>query len=192
MRNRWVMLLLITASVSSANATKRHRQHPMRRDYVHNTYGRGAAAHSVLAGGFNHLRNSPRQWGRGPGGFGKRVGSAFGTQAVKNTIAYGVAGVRHEDLHYHKSTDPRFTHRLGHALVSTVVTHKTNNGKRTVAAGKISGSMGAGMISRAWQPAVLHTASSGVATGGILLGGEAAANVAREFIPARRHKRKRG
>lgn len=187
MRTSLAVLLLISCGALSA-ATHRH---PMRHEYLHKTYGKGAAIRSTAVGGFNHLRNSPKQWGRGPGGFGKRVGSAFGTHVVKNSIEYGVAGVRHEDLHYHKSTDPRFSRRLRHALVSTVVTHKTTNGKRTAAAGKISGSMGAGLISRTWQPAALHTASSGVASGGILLGGEAAANVAREFIPARHHRKRR-
>ena len=191
MRKRLILLLLVSVGVLGANATPR-RQHPMRRAYARETFGKGAVVHSAVMGGVQHLRNSPKQWGRGTAGFGKRVGSAFGTHAVKNTIAYGVAGVRHEDLHYYKSTDKRFSRRLRHALLSTVVTHKTSNGKRTMAAGKISGSMGAGLISRTWQPAVLHTASSGFATGGILLGGEAAANVAREFIPARRHRRKRG
>lgn len=192
MRNSLAILLLVSISAISANASIRHHgtKHPMRREYVRSTYGRGAALHATAAGGFNHLRNSPKQWGRGPAGFGKRVGSAFGTHAVKNTIAYGVAGVRHEDLHYQKSTDRRFSRRLRHALVSTVVTRKTTTGKRTAAAGKISGSMGAGFISRAWQPAAMHTAASGAATGGILLGGEAAANVAREFIPARHHRRR--
>lgn len=192
MRNRLLLLVLISMSAMSATASIRHQRstrHPMRQEYVHRTYGKGAALHATVMGGFNHLRNSPKQWGRGPAGFGKRVGSAFGTHTVKNTIAYGVAGVRHEDLHYQKSTDPRFSRRLRHALVSTVVTRKTTTGKRTAAAGKISGSMGAGLISRTWQPAALHTASSGFATGGTLLAGEAAANVAREFIPARHHRR---
>lgn len=163
----------------------------MRKEYVHQTWTKGPLLRSAAIGGYHHLRNDPKQLGRGSAALGRRVGSSLGTHLVKNTIEYGVAGVRHEDLHYHKSTDPRFSRRLRHALVSTVVTRKTTTGKKTAAGGKIAGSMGAGMISRTWQPAVLHTASSGVATGGILLGGEAAANVAREFIPARHHVRRR-
>ena len=31
------------------------------------------------------LRNSPRQWGQGAKGFGKRVGSGFGQHIVKNS-----------------------------------------------------------------------------------------------------------
>jgi hypothetical protein len=188
MRNIVLILLLIPVSRASGAVEKNH---PVRREYVQKTFGKRAVAGATLRGGINQVRNSPKQWGHGPVGFGKRVGSAFGTHAVKNTIEYGVAGIRHEDLHYQKSTDPRFTRRLRHALVSTVVTRKTTTGKRTMAAGKISGSIGAGMISRTWQPAVLHTASSGFATGGILLGGEAAANVTREFLPARHRKNRR-
>ena len=44
--------------------------------------------------------------------------------------------------------------------------------------------MGTGLISRAWQPAALHTVSSGVASGGDhALGVDAGTNVAREFWP---------
>jgi len=77
--------------------------------------------------------------------------------------------------------------RMKYALVSTVVTHKTTTGKRTPALGRISGDFGSGLISRAWQPARLHTLGSGLATGGIMLGVDAGSNVVREFWPEIRH-----
>jgi hypothetical protein len=134
----------------------------------------------------NQARNSPRQWGRSGAGFGKRLASGMGTHIVNNSIKYGVAGIRHEDLHYHRSNEKGFGPRMRHALVSTVVTNKTTNGKKTVAAGRISGAMGSGLISRTWQPAVARTVGGGLATGGITLGASAGANVAREFWPRKK------
>jgi hypothetical protein len=96
---------------------------------------------------------------------------------VHNSIKFGVGAARHEDLHYRRSNQKRFGPRMRHALVSTVVTRKTTNGKKTVAAGNISGAMGSGML-----------IGSGVASGGVTLGASAGANVAREFWPRKKRK----
>ena len=46
-------------------------------------------------------------------------------------------------------------------------------------------------VSRLWQPARLHTVSSGLSSSGISLGADAASNVVREFWPEIRHPRRR-
>jgi hypothetical protein len=161
--------------------------HPYRRQYVKDTFGRRALAGAGVRAGINQARNSPKEWGSGPAGFGKRLASGMGTHVVNNTIRFGVAAARHEDLHYYRSHEKGFGPRMRHALVSTVVTRKTTTGHRTVAAGRISGAMGSGLISRAWQPAAARTIGGGLASGGITLGASAGANVAREFWP-RKHR----
>ena len=193
LHSTWVMrtiaiifgLFLISGSLGAVE------NHPYRRQYVRDTYGKRAVgrvgAHALIG----EARNAPKEWGRGPAGFGKRLASGMATHVVKNSIEFPVAAKRHEDLQYHRSTDRRFGPRLRHALVSTVVTTNTRNGRRTPAAGRISGSMGAGLISRAWQPAAARTVAGGVATGGIMLGADAGANVAREFWPRKPHTRYR-
>jgi hypothetical protein len=175
---------------STAAAVQYRKSHSYRNEYKRKTFGKRALAGAGVGGAVAHARNSPREWGRGVAGFGKRVGAGFAQHAVKNSIQYGVAGLRHEDLHYYRSKKRGFGPRLRHALVSTVVTRKTTTGKRTGAAGRVSGAMGSGLISRAWQPARLHTVSSGVATGGMVLGADAATNVAREFWPRGKHRKR--
>jgi hypothetical protein len=139
-------------------------------------------AHAALA----QVLNRPKQWGRGAPAFGKRLASGMATHVVKNTIQYGVAAARHEELRYQRSEDPRFGPRLKHALVSTVVTRKTTTGQKTVAAGRISGAVGSGLISRAWQPAAARTLAAGFSSAGIALGADAGMNVAREFWPRKK------
>jgi hypothetical protein len=190
MRTIAIAMISIWISGAATATVAKHPRHPYRREYVKETFGKRALAGTGLDAGIQHARNSPHEWGRGPAELGKRVGSAFGTHVVKNSIQYGVAGMTGEDLHYHRSTKRGFGPRLRHALVSTVYTRKRNNGRHTVAAGRISGAMGSGLISRAWQPARLHTLSSGVATGGVMLGADAGANVAREFWPRKHHGRR--
>ena len=163
------------------------RAHPYRDEYRKQTFGKRAIAPVVGGATIRHLRNSPHEWGGGWDGFGKRVGSALGKHVIKNSIEYTVAGLRHEDLHYYRSDKRGFRPRLEHALVSTVVTRKTTTGRKTVAAGRLSGAFGSGLAASAWQPAGFSLAG-GAASGGISLGTNAATNVAREFWPRKEHK----
>ncbi len=180
------ILFIFSISAFSATTVTNKPAHPYREEYVKKTFGKGAIAPTLGGAAVRQVRNSPHQWGRGPGGFGKRVGSSFATNAIKHSIEYPIAAARHEDLHYHRSDKKGFGPRLQHALVSTVITRKTTTGKKTVASGRISGAVGSGVIASAWQPAGFSVAG-GAATGGIMLGGTAASNVAREFWP--RHHR---
>jgi hypothetical protein len=109
---------------------------------------------------------------------------------VKNTIEFGVASLRHEEMGYRPSGRQGFGPRLKYALLSTVITRKTTTGDQTVATGRISGDIGGGFISRLWQPVRLHTVASGVSTSGILLGVDAGTHVVREFWPEIRHPHK--
>ena len=179
--------LLIIFTLGTGIVQSATQSHPYRDRYVKDTFGRNADARVGAGATIQHIRNSPHEWGRGASGFGKRLGSAFGEHVIKNSIQFGVASVRHEQLGYRRSGQQGFGARMKYALISTVVTHKTTTGKRTPAVGRISGDFGSGLISRTWQPARLHTLGSGFATGGIMLGVDAGSNVLREFWPEIRH-----
>lgn len=153
--------------------------HPYRRQYVRETFGKKAVAGVGARAGLKKAVNG--------GNLGSHLASGMGTHVIKNSIQYPVAALRHEDLRYHRSTRQGVAPRMKHALVSTVVTRKTTSGKKTVAAGRISGAMGSGVIASTWAPA----AAGGAATGGISLGAVAATNVAREFWPQKKNARRR-
>src|SRR5215471_16278215 len=118
------MVLALAGTVPAAVNTE-HQQHPYRSRYVKDTFGKGAWVHAGGSAGIQQLRNSPHEWGGGMFGFGKRFGSAVGEHVVKNTIQFGVASVRHEELGYRRSGKRGFGPRLKYALVSTVITRKT-------------------------------------------------------------------
>ena len=180
---RLAMVTFLIVIAGSAPAAEPTGEHPYRQAYKKHTFGSKAVAMTGVRATFGEITGAPKGWGRGVDGFGKRVASGFATHVVKNTIQYPIAAARHEDLRYHPSTDPRFGHRLEHALVSTVVTYKTTTGKKTVASGEISGAVGSGLISRAWQPAAARTIGAGLGSAGISLGAQAGANVVQEFWP---------
>lgn len=183
MRIATTFAFILLAAGSALAADPVHGNHPYRRAYKKETFGKKAVIGTGARAGFGQITNRPKEWGRGPDAFGKRVASGFATHAVKNTIEYPIAAARHEDLRYHRSTKQGFGPRMEHALVSTVVTQKTTTGKKTVASGRISGAVGSGLISRAWQPAAAQGVGAGLASGGITLGAHAAGNVAQEFWP---------
>ena len=183
-RTAKAILLFLAISAFAAETVSNH---PYRHDYKKQTFGKKALISTGARAAVGQALNTPKGWGRSPAAFGKRVASGFATHVVKNSIEYPIAAARHEDLRYHPSNKKGFGPRLEHALVSTVVTQKTTTGKKTVASGRISGAVGSGLISRAWQPAAARTVGAGFASAGVTLGAQAGANVAQEFWP--RHKK---
>lgn len=180
-----LLVLLLIAGCAGAVAPKRSHVRELR----HSTAGKraliGSGAHAL----YGTARNRPHEWGRSPAGAAKRFGSSLGQHALKQGIQFGVAAAHHENLHYQRSNKRGALPRMGHAVKSTFIVPKTNRrGKKTVAMGRIAGNMGAGVISRAWQPASTAGLGAGVATGGIGLGADVGMNMAREFWP-RKHKR---
>jgi hypothetical protein len=157
------IVLLTAANLTAAAVPANSTQHPMRREYLKKTYGVRAIGPVAGRAALN----------RGKGSYGDHLATSLEGHVVKNSVAYVVAGVRHEDLHYHRSQQKGFGPRLRHAMVSTVMTRKTTNGKRTVATGKLSGT------------AVAAVVAGGAATGGISIAADAGTNVAREFWPAK-------
>lgn len=179
-RTALILALLFNLGIGYAAVGK--TAHPYRKEYREHTFGKKAIGPVAAGAVGREVINSPHQWGRGASGFGKRVGTSFATNVIKNSIQYPIAAARHEDLHYYRSEKKGFFPRLDHALVSTVVTRKTTNGKKTVASGRIAGSLGSGIVASSWAPAGFSVAG-GAATGGITLGVAAGTNVAREFWP---------
>jgi hypothetical protein len=160
------MGLIFVAVAGNLHAITPAHQHPYRTEYRKKTFGKQAIGSVVGRAALN----------RSKGSFGQHLATGFEGHVVKNTVEYGVASIRHEDLHYHRSTQKGFGPRMRHALVSTVITRKITTGKKTVATGRISGAAAAGAV------------AGGAATGGLSIGADAGMNVAREFWPRRKGK----
>jgi hypothetical protein len=183
-----VVMFSVPVMAQPADPYPNFESHGAKRyDYKHQLLGPLTLARTAAAAGINQLRNVPSEWGQGAAGYAKRFASSYGTHIVNSTIHYGVSTVRHEEMSYRPSGLDGVGPRTLYALESTVITHKTDTGKPTVAAGEISGAMGAGAISRAWQPAAAKTVAKAFASGGIMLGADAGMHVVREFWPEIRH-----
>lgn len=153
------------------------------RDYRHKVLGPPAVARGVVGATWGQLRNRPHEWGQGAGGFFKRFGSGLAQHAVKETIELGVGAWDHENLHYQPSGLQGTWPRVEYAMKRTFIVPRTNQPGKTLALGRVSGNLGAGIVSRIWQPASTAGLGAGLASGGIGLGADVAFNVVREFWP---------
>lgn len=187
-----VSLMLAAIGPSAIACEDSEPERPTKARFVKHTFSPGSVARAGGKAILGQALNSPEEWGGGVVGFAKRFGSAFAGHVVRNSIRYPVAYFRHEALDYRPSEKHGFGPRLIYALQSSVITHKTTTGRRTVASGAISGTIGSGLISRLWQPASAHTVASGFSSAGISLGADAGMNVVREFWPRRRKSQGQG
>ncbi|HLK64621.1 MAG TPA: hypothetical protein VKU19_14350 [Bryobacteraceae bacterium] len=160
-----------------------------RKDLRHRIVNKQAVGGSVARAGIGTAINSPHQWGRGPDGFAKRLGSSFGKHVIKETVQAGVAAAHHENLRYQPSHLNGTWPRVKYAVKSTFVVPRTNKAGKTVALGRVSGNMAAGMASQLWMPAA--SVGAGVATGGVGLAADVGVNVTREFWPRHRKVREK-
>src|ERR1700724_1090735 len=70
-----------------------------------------------VAAAFDQLRNDPTEWMQGAEGYGKRYGSAAGTNALRHMIGFGLDSALHEDPRFIRSEKTGFGPRLKSALL---------------------------------------------------------------------------
>ena len=119
------------------------------RSYGKSVVGRRALAGSAASAGISQATNSPHEWGRGPAGFARRLGSSVATGAVKQGIQRGVGGILHEENKgYVRADKPGFMPKFKSAALNTFWVRHRNSSKRYPAVGRFSGAFGSGMASR--------------------------------------------
>ena len=189
MRSVLAVTCVLGLALTPLSAAQPERGRPeTAREYRHRLVNKRALGMAGASSALGQLRNRPHEWGQGAGGFAKRFGSALGTHMVKETIQFGVATWHHEDPRYYRSDLQGTLPRLKYAVKSTFIVPRTDRPGKTVAASRLSGAFGAGLISRAWQPASAAGIGAGFASGGIMLGADVGVNVAREFWPRKKSR----
>jgi len=186
---------VVRPKAAHKNHDKNRQQKIRLHEYRKSTVSPGAMARTAAGAGFAQLRHHPRAWGQGGRGYAKRFASGFGQRAVKGTIQYGVGTLRHEDPRSTKPLKPHgFRPKMKDAVRNTFTVRRFGHQKRGVAAGRISGAVGSGLVSQAWQPAAAAGIGAGLASGGIALGADLGINTAREFIPDKKkhHREQHG
>ena len=99
-------------------------------NYIFDMIGPYPILGAALSAGINQADNTPPEWRQGAEAYGKRFGSNFGIAAVSTTTRYTLAEVFGEDTLYYRCECKGFFPRLSHAMISTLVTRRGDDGHR--------------------------------------------------------------
>lgn len=149
-----------------------------------------AVLRSAAGAGIDQALDTPKEWGQGGLGYGRRLGSAFAEHLVRETLMFGSSSVLHEDNHYVRSGETGFGARLKYALESSLLA-RHDDGSRQLSISRIGSTLGASFIWRIWQPPSTNSVGDAMENFGISMGVTAGFDVMREFMPDLFH-RKRG
>jgi hypothetical protein len=165
-------------------------EHERLRLYLKRLVSPEAAFRSAVGAGIDQGMDTPKEWGEGAVGYGRRFGSAYAEHIVRETLMFGSSSVLHEDNHYIRSGETGFGRRLKYALESSLLA-RHDDGTRQFSISKIGSALGASFIWRIWQPPSTNSVGDAMENFGIAMGVSAGFDVAREFLPDLFH-RKRG
>ena len=122
------------------------------RRYVKSMVGPVRLARTAVSAGFAQWGDTPEEWGQGAQGYGKRYASSFGSNAINQTVKYGLDEALHLDSGFERSKRDGFFPRFKDALVQNV-TSRTASGKRVFSAPRIAGYYAGGIVPKVtWYP----------------------------------------
>jgi hypothetical protein len=156
------------------------------RRFEFDAFGPFSFADAFLAGGFQQISKTPREWGTGWDAFGVRIASNFGIQLVTTTTRYGMAEILHEDTIYYPCQCSGFLPRLAHALVSTLTGRHGVDGHTTFSFSRLVSPYAGTMTSLAWYPD-RYGVKDGFRMGNYNLLGQTGGNLGEEFIYGGQH-----
>jgi hypothetical protein len=166
-----------TSSATYVRPSAKKRFH----SYLNGMFGPMTLGKSAAYAGIGTWRNSPEEWGDHWDGFGRRVASGLGTNAIKQTITYGLGEAGKLDSSYYRSKKKDFGSRVKNAVISPV-TARDPEGKRVFGYPRIVGIYTANLIAReTWYPA-RYDWKDGMKSATLSLGMSVGYNLIKEFI----------
>ncbi len=152
------------------------------RNYLVSLAGYQSILEAAASAGISQANHTPKEWGEGAEGYGKRFGNAYAQNAIERTLQYGISTALHEDNRYFVSGQTGFFRRTKYAIKSTFFA-RHDNGDQSFSFSRIGSAAGSAFISRAWQPRSTTNAGDGAVTFGITIGVDTGFNLLREFWP---------
>ena len=100
----------------------------------------------------DQIDNSPPSWGKGFGGYARRVGSRHGQFVIQNSLTALGNGVLGFEPRYNRCRCSGFWNRTGHAVVRNFVTYDRTETALRPQIALYAGAFGAGVIAGTWKP----------------------------------------
>lgn len=142
---------------------------------------------AAVSAGIGQGLDSPKEWGEGGEGFGRRFVSAFGGNFSRQAMAAGLEGALHEDPRYLPSTSKNFKDRALNVLQQGYLCKK-DDGSTSFAYGRWISAFANAQFVNLWQPDSINSAGHGIERGFLTLGADLGIDFIREFVPAARSK----
>lgn len=150
--------------------------------YLLNSIGPFPDLGEAASAGISQWTNSPKEWGQGAAGYGKRLGNNVAYNVVRNTLAYGISIPTHEDTRYFASGKATAGGRIAHALLSPV-TARHADGRDRFSCSNTAGIVGANLIALTWAPPSWRTPGNFGTSVAWSYAGTAGLNLLREYVP---------
>jgi len=150
--------------------------------HVHNTFGPEAVLGAAAFAGYLQAIDSPREWGQGGVGYGRRISSTMAYAGVRNALGFGLDTALHQDPRYYRSGRTGLWSRTKYVLHATVFT-RTDEGGETLATSRFASAYSAAFISNQWRPDRVNTTGLSLRQGTTQLGFDVLGNLGSEFWP---------
>jgi hypothetical protein len=150
------------------------------KDFANDAAGPVVLVETVGWTALAQARNTPEEWGRGAGGFGRRYASLVGQSVIQEGVTYGLSELTGVDSRFHKSAKHGFLPRSGDALLQSVTSRRAS-GARVVSAPLLAGYAVGGIGMMTWYPD-RYTVKDGAGYGVLALASRVGVNLIREFV----------
>ncbi len=134
------------------------------------------------AAGIAQWRHTPKEWGTGMSGYGRRAAASYGGGLVNHTTEFGIGALLHEDPRFEPSTHNGFTARTADALDHTIFVRNDYGGHQP-AWSRLTAALVTGFAVNSWEPRRLHSTHHAIALSLANLVGYATSNFTQEFTP---------
>ena len=149
--------------------------------YVKSTIGPLALARTAASAGISQWRDSPEEWGQGAKGYGRRLASGVGQNAIQQTVTYGLDEAMGLDTGFQRSKREGFFPRFKDALIQNV-TSRTKSGDRVISVPRFAGVYTGAIVAReTWYPD-RYNYKDGLRSGTTSLLTGFGINLVREFV----------
>jgi hypothetical protein len=150
--------------------------------YSSRTFSLRAILGASYAAGLAQWRGTPKEWGAGISGYGRRDAAAYGGGIVRRTAEFGFGALLREDPRSERSIRTGFIARSEDVLRSTI-TVRTDGGGHRIAWSRAAAAFVTGFAVNSWEPRRMHSTHHALmlSLAGFLSYGTA--NFTQEFTP---------
>jgi len=157
--------------------------------YVRMTYASAGPYLSPLVNAvfLDQANGTPRQWGGGFPGFGRRLASRAGNAVLQGSFQAPLAALLHEDVRYIPTTNHSVGRRALHAVLYSFLTYN-DQGHPTLNVANLTAFYASTAVTTAWLPSIGNAAKYTFSNGSEQIALSFPLNVVQEFWPEiRRH-----